>query len=58
MSNMETIEEKEYLKDNLLKLENYFNTLPEEKLLNIEETKEYNAMYNIIARLNTLNSAL
>lgn len=54
MTRAEIIKEIEYLEARLLKADEYFNTLSDEEIENIEETKEYAVMKKIIYRLNAL----
>lgn len=58
MSREEIIYNIEHLEQKLIKIDDYFNTLTEEQLVNIEDTREYVLMKKIILRLNALNSAL
>lgn len=58
MNREEIIYNIEHLEQRLIKIDNYFNTLTEEELVSIEDTREYVLMKKIILRLNALYSAL
>lgn len=58
MTREEILYNIEQLEMKLVMLEDYFDSLPDEKLVNIEDTREYAVMKKIIIKLNALNSAL